>query len=253
MSTKRAKGPATARLKTSQGVSYLATAALLQLSKKSGDRTAFRDALIEASLSDDHEAVSEVFRRLREAGLSDRAILFDLIPFAVDTLGEHWMKDVMSWSEVTVATARLQTFVRNKDLLHGPAFENSGRVLIIVPTGENHSFGASILEKRIAALGHYAELSIDNTPEEIVSEYDINNFDLIALSAYRPESLPFVMDAVRAIKEIRPTIPCVMGGRITDYGVSQVPDIALVTNDLHEALKLAGLSSDPVLQEQKNR
>ncbi|MEM9716828.1 MAG: hypothetical protein AAF826_09960, partial [Pseudomonadota bacterium] len=241
MATGPKKGSSGAPDLRSDGITYLASEALRKVAFPVGTLDGAKQHLRDAALSNHHNAVPEAITRLIGLGMSEARVQTELVPELLAELGEDWAHDRMHWSTVSAASTKLQSYIRGSTHLGRRSSGDAGRILIAVPVGEDHTISAAILQKRIAAIGHYAALSMQKTPAQMAEEFHLPGFDLIAISVHRPESMPQTLDLLDTLGDSAPKVPVVLGGGIVSFDVPAPDQVALVTNDLNEALSCADL------------
>jgi methanogenic corrinoid protein MtbC1 len=86
----------------------------------------------------------EPVERLRDAGCSLESIYLDLLAPTARVLGDLWIQDLCSFSDVTIGTGRLQQLIHHLDPQEGEdldARHDGRRVLLLTAPGEQHTFG----------------------------------------------------------------------------------------------------------------
>ena len=179
------------------------------------------------------------------------AALADIyIPVAARKMGEDWLEDDLSWMEVTIAVARLQSLLREI----GAAWAadragdaGSGSVLLIIPNSEQHTLGPMVAMGQMRRYGISVCLRIAPSPQELRSLVTERSFDGVMISVAGEEKLDTVRKLVSFIKSIGATpLPVIIGGAIT----TRMDDAAsgsgadLFMNDIGVALEALGLKFD---------
>jgi methanogenic corrinoid protein MtbC1 len=99
-------------------------------------------------VGDSDSELQRAVDRHRRDGMSVEALYLELFAPAARLLGEMWSDDVCDFSTVTVALGRLQRLLRELSPAFGREVEypaNGRRVLFAQPSGEQHSFGLSMV------------------------------------------------------------------------------------------------------------
>jgi hypothetical protein len=222
------------------------------------------DRLYTAAIGADPRACAEVARALIADGLSADRICDVHIPATARRMGEEWVSDDLSFSIVTIGTARLQGLLRELDLglerrIGHAAAGGRGSVLVVVASEADHTLGALLLASQLRRKGLSVRLSLGENPEAMARA----NFDAVFLSASIDENMPFLIEAAARIRAAMPAPPpLVLGGALItlrnrdtvereaqngpDYGNGNgFAGIDYVTCDLDEAIELCGLTSAP--------
>tara|TARA_Y100001968_G_C19365031_1_gene722030 strand:- start:390 stop:1211 length:822 start_codon:yes stop_codon:yes gene_type:complete len=183
-----------------------------------------------------------IITSMLEKGIPIKDIYEKYIPDAARLLGRHWVNNIFTFAQVTLATSRLQIIAKELESLY--VGENQSKslgadVLIIAPKGEQHTFGAQMVSRKLKRLGTSPYLSINNTKEEIVNIVRKQKFKLIGLSIAGQNASEKNLELVNLLKAIRKLkIPIVAGGNFANSSTRILKsfNIDLVTNDVAHAL-----------------
>ncbi len=108
------------------------------------DDDALLDRFLDLLAGGDSDTIQAVIDQLVAAGIRADDVLLGLLTPAAQRLGELWEEDARSFVDVTVATGKLQQLL-HRILSRSPAptaGPNAPRILLVTPTGEDHTFGA---------------------------------------------------------------------------------------------------------------
>ena len=208
-----------------------------------------RDAAGEGSPED----VTNLISAMLEAGLSQAEIATQYVPHAARQMGEDWSSDTLTFSRVTIGTARLQSALHLLGNDWSPQQNTRddtecSSVVIVVPKGSNHTLGAMILSGELRRMGLSVRLIMGASHDELRNIFKLATFEAVLISASEPEmlnSLRLSVDIIRESAAFCP--PIVIGGGILD----QVSDVKtqigadFATKDPFEALQLCGLAVHP--------
>lgn len=237
------------------GVSRFAEAVVARLVAKdpvsaSTFREAFLDRLIDVIQGSDGgnlDALKGDMRRLRISP----AMLADLyIPEAALRLGVAWEEDCMSFTEVTVGTARLQSILR--EVSSGWAADetngtSTASVLLLLPNAEQHTLGPMVLMSKLRRLGVSVCLRLATNDIGLKQLLRERRFDGVMISLGCEDRLEAGRNLVKTLRDIagRP-LPIVVGGAVLSRraDVMEVTMADAVTNDVEEALKAFGLITE---------
>lgn len=183
------------------------------------------------------EALRPVFRRLR---ISDTDLVDSYFPAAARLLGCDWAEDRSGWAEVTIGMARLQSLVHriSREWEGGAAIEGAA-VLVVLPEGEQHSFGVQVLAAQLRRQGVSVHLQIGARPallRDLVAE---RQYDCALVSVGGDNRLEFCRKVVKSLKDgSKGRLWVAVGGavleRVDDLHLLTGADIA--TNDPATAL-----------------
>ncbi|MEO1562179.1 MAG: hypothetical protein AAFR98_01985, partial [Pseudomonadota bacterium] len=223
-----------------------------RLAKQALKRVAISDdivrQLIDAGLNDDPKVLREVSNALQKAGLSKSDLVTKAIPAALHAMGEEWVFDRMSWVDVSIASSRLQALISEIQIRQIADTPAPGRILILVPEGEDHTAVASLLQKRFEILGHFSEVILGATVSHLTEHAALNRFDLIAMSASHGDAVPALVRLANKIRELAPETVIALGGHIITLPLPAELNVDIVTNDLTLVLEKAGLPGAAVTE-----
>ena len=112
-----------------------------------------------------YDGPDRMMAALADAGISPETVLDTLIPDLATLIGAQWMSDDMTWSTVTVVSARLQTLAWR---YIGPMMSemsdggDAPSVLMVVAEGETHTLGGvlavgALIREGVNATGIFGE------------------------------------------------------------------------------------------------
>lgn len=171
------------------------------------------------SLTDDAEATAAFVETIHAQGMSVETLYLELLAPAARHLGDQWVDDRCSFTEVTLGLMRLQQVMR----VLSPAFQREGaaaahehRVLLSPLPGEQHSFGLFM----VAEFFHRAGWRIWSGPlgsvDELIRMVNTQWFAVAGLSVSSTAKLQNLATLIRTIRrESRnPGIGVMVGGQI---------------------------------------
>lgn len=142
------------------------------------------DALAHIILGDDLDAAAAYITLMRERGLSMEALYVELLEPTAQHLGTMWDNDECDFIDVTFGVARLQTLLSVFNETYAmPEFETRRQVLMATAPGNNHVFGAAMIEELLAAGGWCVETAYSSDSDEIARVVRDNWFAVIGLTA----------------------------------------------------------------------
>ena len=153
-------------------------------------------ALAAIVLGDDLEAAATYVTVLRDRGLSMETLYTELLEPTARHLGKLWDDDRCDFVDVTVGVARLQQLLSIfNDTYHLPQIGSRRQVLMTTAPGNQHSFGASMIEKLLFAAGWQVETEYSGSADAIVDWVSRSWFAVIGLAAGSNEQL----DSLKAV------------------------------------------------------
>ena len=177
--------------------------------------------LLAALTAAEADGVEAAVTDLLAAGIAPEEIVDRYVPAAARALGEGWVADELSFTVVTVASARLQTLVRDLGGDPGgssPGGDGRGRTaLMILPEGEAHSLGALVAADQLRRAGISTRLSLGRSARDVAAILRAGRYDLALLSYGCGTPLGAVAEAVAAVRRAagRPILVAVGGSIAT--------------------------------------
>jgi methanogenic corrinoid protein MtbC1 len=173
-------------------------------------------------------------------------IMVDLIAPAARLLGTYWEEDRYNFVDVTMGLWRLQEVVR-EIAARVPADRRMAtggrRVLFAAVPGDQHTFGAVMIDEVFRHNGWLTDLLVDCETSQILRRVSSEWFDLVGLTVScdcHIATLPSIISALRNVSR-NPGLSIMVGGRV--FAID--PDLATqvgadgTARDAKLALKVA--------------
>jgi MerR family transcriptional regulator, light-induced transcriptional regulator len=188
-------------------------------------------------------AVFEALRPdLRRARISDIDLVDGYFPEVARFLGCAWADDRSPFTEVTIGVARMQAILRQvgRDWTSNVEAGPQGRtVLMVLPDGEQHSFGAMVLTGQMRRQGISVRLEIGSPPGLLRQIVRQQRFDCAMVSIACEEKLDHCRKVVDSLREgTGGRLHVAVGGVVLDrpVDVAGATGADIVTNDPAEAM-----------------
>ncbi len=206
------------------------------------------DQLMSAARSGDRGALTRARAALHRAGHCDETIAFRFVPEVARRLGQAWVDDTLSFTDVSIATAWLQRMLRQLETepcaLTRPE-PVSPATLMIIPAGEYHTLGAMVATGQLRRMGLSVRLSAGQSTRTICDMVQTDEFGMIMLSWARSDRLDSLRALILKIREAlpRPT-PIVVGGAVlaTARQIERQTGADYATSDIEDAVRQCGLT-----------
>jgi methylmalonyl-CoA mutase cobalamin-binding subunit len=174
--------------------------------------------------------------------LSRSQLVDHYIPAVARELGAFWADDEISFSDVTIGTARLQSLLAEFRVPESGE-PNAPEIALVVRQQERHTLGAVVAANQLRRLGLNVQLVLGRSDIETANLAGSRDFSAIMISASggeKVESIRKLVDEIRT--QSRTTI--VLGGTILDQNMDfcAVAGVDHATADPKEALRLCGLT-----------
>jgi methanogenic corrinoid protein MtbC1 len=177
------------------------------------------EELTRLALAAESAALVERVRALRDGGVSVERVLLEVLAPTAKRLGELWVADLCTFTEVTVALGRLQYLVRDLSLAEAEAPAAAGRRALIVATpGEQHTFGAAIVAEFLRRDGWDVCSEPCATTRELAVAVREATYELLGLSLSVDRSIDGLESNIVAARResANPALSVMVGGRVFD-------------------------------------
>lgn len=197
-----------------------------------------------AFYSPDPSQFANALNEAQVAGFSNDLLAFELIPAIARQLGAAWESDQISFAEVTIGCARLQTALRQMpDVVHnGPIAPSVVQqdCLVMVPKGAQHTMGALVLAKQLRQARQQVTIELNANASSLANLAQEHDFNVVLVSASRGECPDGLRHLVGVVRQHWAACKVVIGGSICDLGSDLGSGIGanLMTEDWQEALGL---------------
>lgn len=184
------------------------------------------DALAHIVLGDDLEAAATYVTIMRDRGLSMETLYVELLEPTARHLGEMWDRDECDFIDVTIGVGRLQKLLAIfNDTYTIPELGTRRRVLMATAPGNQHSFGASMIEKLLSAAGWQVDIEYSGNVAELVEAVRRSWFAVVGLTAGSDAQLEALKSVIVEIRKNsqNPQIGVLVGGPM----FTQNPALAL--------------------------
>lgn len=179
------------------------------------------EALCAALVADAPKAAQENVDRLLACGVGVEAIYDTYIPGAAARLGEMWLDDLLSFTEVALGLARLTEIFRTL----GPSFHQARprsldpstgrRALFALTPGESHALGVVMAADYFQSHGWSVRVELRADAADLVRIAGARPFDVIGLSAGSRRSLPGLLRLMERLRAVAaPSTRFALGGAL---------------------------------------
>ena len=155
---------------------------------------------------------------LLEAGLTLDEVCFDHLGPAACELGEMWDQDRLPFTEVALATVRLQALLRTlpRVISAMPSLPERGAVFAAVP-GEAHTVGVMMAAEYFRRKGWDVTLFLAMEERELVARVADDDRQIVGLSCSSLQSRPALRALVSALRAARPELRIVLSGYLAEH------------------------------------
>lgn len=177
------------------------------------------DGFVALITRDGPQKTEQYIAELLNLGMGIDLIVLELIPRIARKLGDQWISDSLSFTEVTIATGRLQKLIYSLDHLYQETRTSSSTahsILVTASPGSHHTLGPLILSNYFTWAG-WNVLS-ESTPTQQYIEKTVASKSLtavaISIADYdQLDQLPALIQSIRN-KSLNPAIIVLTGGSL---------------------------------------
>lgn len=207
------------------GLAVLARKAVASLIAGEGGSGRIVDSDTVASLArmlvEDHPGWRDTVRQeLRRVRVGETELVDSYFPEIACQLGRAWVDDSAPFADVTVGVARMQAMLRDigRDWTSNTAGGHAAAtVLVVLPEGEQHSFGAVLMTGQLRRQGVSVRLEIGTKPDALGRLVRERNFDCAMISVGCEEKLDQCKRLVDSLKHASGgCLPVAVGGAVLD-------------------------------------
>lgn len=179
-------------------------------------------------------------------GTSVESVFLDLLAPSARHMGRMWEEDECDFVEVTMGLWRLQEVMREIAARSPPilkAVAGPRRVLFTPVPGDQHSFGALLMDEVFARGGWESEALVDPRRRELLDRIASRTFDLVGLTVTADCPSGALSQLISAIRSVSPNphLSVMIGGRVVneDPGLVAIVGADGTASDAREALCVA--------------
>lgn len=234
---------------TSRDLSDLAARALSRLSDATGAGDVSKEAkacmkyplatALATALCDDMSDIADLMvSDLIDAGVSVEDVCLNHLAPAARCLGEWWEKDRLPFTEVAMATSRIQSLLRRMPAsrMNLCATGRKGAVFCAVP-GEQHTLGVMMAADLFRRNGWDVALLLGLDHRDIMDRLERDDRTVIGLSCSSVHAVGALERVITALRERRPDATIILSGQVVKDAdaLARLPRPDAIVSDMAEA------------------
>jgi methylmalonyl-CoA mutase cobalamin-binding subunit len=202
------------------------------------------DHMMRAVLAKGAFSAEALLVELRGYRLTVDAVIDLYVPKIARMLGVGWEEDGISFAEVTIGIMRLQALLAEASAssqLEAAHVAHRLHTLVLVPQGEQHFLGASVLAVQLRRMGCEVDMSFDEDMGSLTARLMKGVPDVVLITCARRETLESVANTVQTIRKAVSAAPLIAVGGAMKMKPQDVLDVTgadIVTNVAEEAVTL---------------
>ncbi len=206
------------------------------------------DAFLNAAVADDPAHLAAFLRDLVRMKMPPSAVADVYIPAVARELGRAWLDDRLSFLQVSVGSARLQSMLRaigHQWTADTGAVAHSGALLLVLPPHEQHTLGAMVLMGQLRRLGVSVRLAIGPSKLDLQRIFSQSRYDGVLISVAASGRLAELSGFVQQIRRAGwAGLPVVVGGPLlaTEADLAARVGADAEATTLSAALRICGLA-----------
>jgi hypothetical protein len=185
--------------------------------------------------------------KLIRYGRSIELILDSYLPIIAKKFGDAWVADEISFSDVTIALGKIQFLNSKFEPLYISCLNSAyykTKTLIIIPKGEDHTYGGIAATRKLRGMGIDAFLIFDFKKNELENLLFERNYDFIGISSannFMIEKINYLSTKISDIVERK--TPIVLGGNLVNSykQTNGKLNVDFITQNLEEILNQLSL------------
>lgn len=149
-------------------------------------------------------------------GLSLESVLLDFVAAAARLLGDQWLSDARSFTEVSAGLGTLQQVVHVLGPSFAPAIARRGTVLLMAAPGEQHTLGLFLTAEFVRRAGFGVQVDPSMPETELVAALESQRIELLGISVSNTHLLKPVARMIAAAHKasLNPNLGIVLGGSL---------------------------------------
>ncbi len=198
--------------------------------------------LADALLDSDSDAGLDYVLDLKRKGIPRDTVYLGYISGAARLLGERWVNDDITFTDVTIAAGHLYVIMRalRPNFISDVADVKKGARALFSPTpGEDHTLGIMMAADMFRERGWQIDLKTGLDHDALVEAASVGGYPIIGLSA---GSAKMIVPLTRLIASLRVTSPgsaILVGGELAgiEPDLAEIVDADSIAGDAQTALK----------------
>jgi hypothetical protein len=209
------------------------------------------DHLMRAVLAKGSFVPDALLAELRGYRLTVDAIIDLYVPTVARMLGDSWVDDRIHFADVTIGIMRLQSLLAEASAATQPNVKPGAdhlHALVLVPQGEQHFLGASVLAAQLRRKGCDVSMSFDEDMGTLRARLMQDIPDLVLITCARRETLESVANTVQTVRDTVASGPVLaVGGamKMKKEDVLEFTGADIVTNSAEEVVAICAKRAKP--------
>ncbi|WP_130480683.1 cobalamin B12-binding domain-containing protein [Sphaerotilus mobilis] len=184
------------------------------------------ETLAHVAVVGDPERTAQFVQALIAAGAPLEQVFLQLLSPAAKLMGEFWIDDVYSFSEVTIGLWRLQQVLHehSSGFRLGAASMQGRRALLAAEPGSQHTFGVAMLSEFFARDGWFVQYEPKSDWADLQDAVSSDWYDMFGMSVGVDMSVPTLASAILELRRAsrNPKLFVMVGGP----AMALIPDLS---------------------------
>ena len=184
----------------------------------------------------------KLIKKFLDYGRSIELILDSYFPIIAKRLGDQWVSDEITFSEVTIALGKIQFLnskMEHQYLANLKVKSSNTKILMLIPTGEHHTYGGIAATRKLRGFGTKPFLTLDYKNEELEDLLYNEHYEFIGISSannFMVDNINKLTIQIRNIIEKK--VPVVLGGNLvnTYKKTNEKLKVDLVSQNIEQVL-----------------
>ena len=183
----------------------------------------------------------KLIKKFLDYGRSIELILDSYFPIIAKRLGDQWVSDEITFSEVTIALGKIQFLnskMEHQYLANLKVKSSNTKILMLIPTGEHHTYGGIAATRKLRGFGTKPFLTLDYKNEELEDLLYNEHYEFIGISSANNFMVDKNKKTYLVGDFIEKKVPVVLGGNLvnTYKKTNEKLKVDLVSQNIEQVL-----------------
>ena len=155
------------------------------------------------AMKEEPDAARQFVQGLLDDGVAFDRILLDLLAPAARLLGDKWVNDTCSFTDVTIGVSRMHRILRDFRGVPDRFWSQSGvghRALLLTVPGEQHTLGLRMVEEFLLREGWEVDSRPNISEDEMRELVAGENYDFVGMSLSGETFIDSMISAINAVR-----------------------------------------------------
>jgi MerR family transcriptional regulator, light-induced transcriptional regulator len=155
------------------------------------------------AMREEPESAKHFVQQLLDNGVSFDRILLDLLAPAARLLGDKWVNDTCTFTDVTIGVSRMHRILRDFRSVPDRLWSQAGvghRALLLTVPGEQHTLGLRVVEEFLLREGWQVDSKPNISEDDIKVLVSAEDYDFVGMSLSGETFIESMASAIRSVR-----------------------------------------------------